>query len=72
MMATNKDTYNHHNYLALLKDGAYHKPTLIRNTKHHKYYVGKVSNDLSVRQYLLLVAPHLPTLINEHKTQFNK
>ena len=71
-MATNKDTYNHHNYYDLLKDDAYHKPTSITNTKHDKYYVGKVGNDLSVRQYLSLAAPHLPTLINEHKNEFNK
>ena len=72
MMATNKDKYTHHSYLDLLTDDASRKPTLIANTKHDKYYVGKVGNDLSVRQYLLLVALHLPTLINKHKKESNK
>ena len=72
MMATNKDKYTHRNYLDLFTDDDYYKPTLITNTKHDKYYVGKVGNDLSVRQYLLLVVPHLPTLINEHKNGSNK
>ena len=72
MMTTNKDKYTHHSYLDLLTDDAYRKPTLITNTKHDKYYVGKVGNDLSVRQYLLLVVPHLPTLINEHKNESNE
>ena len=71
-MTTNKDKYTHHSYLDLLTDDAYRKPTLITNTKHDKYYVGKVGNDLSVRQYLLLVVPHLPTLINEHKNESNE
>ena len=39
---------------------------------YDKYYICKVGNDLSVRQYLLLVVPHLPTLINEHKNESNK
>ena len=72
VMATNKDTYTHHNYLDLLTDDAYHKPRLITTAKHDKYYVDKVGNDLTVRQYLLLVVPHLPTLINERKSEFNK
>ena len=72
MMATDEDKYTHHNYLDLLTDDDYYKPTLITNTKHDKYCVGKVGNDLSVRQYLLLVVPHLPTLINEHKNGSNK
>ena len=71
-MATNKDKYTHHSYLDLLTDDAYRKPTLIANTKHDKYYVGKVGNDLSVRQYLLLVVLHLPTLINKHKNESNE
>ena len=72
MMATDEDKYTHHNYLDLLTDDDYYKPTLITNTKHDKYCVGKVGNDLSVRQYLLLVVPHLPTLINEHKNESNE
>ena len=64
-----KGKYTHHNYLDLLTDDTYYKPTLITNTKYDKYYVDKVGNDLSVRQYLLLVVPHLPTLINEHKNE---
>ena len=71
-MATNKDKYAHHDYLDLLTDDNYQKPTLITNTKYDKYYVSKVGNDLSVRQYLLLVVPHLPALINEHKNESNK
>ena len=39
---------------------------------YDKYYICKVGNNLSVRQYLLLVVPHLPTLINEHKNESNK
>ena len=72
MMATNKDKYTHHNYLDLLTDDDYYKPTLITNTKFDKYYVGKVENDLSVRQCLLLVVPQLPALINEHKNESNQ
>ena len=72
IMATNKDTYTHHNYLDLLTDYAYHEPRLITTAKHDTYYVDKVGNDLTVRQYFLLVVPHLPTLINEHKNEFNK
>ena len=71
-MATNKDKYAHHDYLDLLTDDNYQKPTLITNTKYDKYYVSKVGNDLSVRQYLLLVVPHLPALINEHKNESNE
>ena len=63
------DGYTHHDYLDLLTDDDYYKPTLITNTKYDKYYVSKVGNDLSVRQYLLLVVPHLPTLINENKNE---
>ena len=69
MMATNKDKYTHHNDLDLLTDDAYYKPTLITNTKYDKYYAGKRGNDFSLRQYLLLVVAHLPTLINEHKNE---
>ena len=72
MMATNKDKCTHHSYLDLLTDDAYYKPILITNTKHDKYYVSKVVNDLSVRQYLLLGVPHLPKLMNEHKNESNK
>ena len=72
MMATNEDKCTHHSYLDLLTDDAYYKPILITNTKHDKYYVSKVVNDLSVRQYLLLGVPHLPKLINEHKNESNK
>ena len=72
MMATNKDKYTHQNYLDLLTDDDYYKPTLIKNTKYDKYYVGKVENDLPVRQCLLLVVPQLPALINEHKNESNQ
>ena len=72
MMATNKVKYTHQDYLDLLTDDDYYKPTLITNSKYDKYQVGKVGNDLSVRQYLLLVVPYLPTLINEHKNESNK
>ena len=72
MMATNKDKFTHHNYLHLFTHDDYYKPTLIKNTRSDKYYAGKVDNDLSVRQCLLLVVPHLPALINEHKNEFNK
>ena len=72
MIATNKDKYTHHNYLHLLTDDTYYKSTLITNSKYDKYYVSKVGNDLSVRQYLLLLVPHLPTLINEHKNESNE
>ena len=65
-MATNKDKYTHHDYLDLLTDDDYYKPLLITNTKYDKCYVGKLGNGLSEKQYLLLVVPHLPTLINEH------
>ena len=71
-MATNKVKYTHQDYLDLLTDDDYYKPTLITNTKYDKYYVSKVGNDLSVRQYLLLLVPHLPTLINEHKNESNE
>ena len=71
-MATNKDKYTHHNYLDLFTDDDYYKPTLITNTQYDKYYVSKVDKDLCVRQYLLLVVPHLPTLRNEHKNESNK
>ena len=71
-MATNKDKCTHHNYFDLLTADAYYKPILIINTKHDKDYVSKVVNDLSLRQYLLLVKPHLPTLINKHKNESNK
>ena len=60
MMATNKDKYTHQDYLDLLTDDDYYKPTLITSSKYDKYYVGKVGNDLSVRQYLLLFVPYLP------------
>ena len=63
------DGYTHHDYLDLLTDDDYYKPTLITNTKYDNYYIGKLGNDLSVRQYLLLVVPHLPTLINENKNE---
>ena len=69
MMATNKDKYTHQDYLDLLTHDDYYKPTLMT---HSKYYVGKVGNDLSVRQYLLLFVPYLPTLMNEHKNDSNK
>ena len=72
MITTNKDKYTHHDYLDLLTDDTYYKPTFITNTKYDKYYVSKVDNDLSVRQYLLLVVPHLPTLINEHNKESNE
>ena len=83
MMATNKDKRTHHNSLDLLTDDAYYKPILITNTKHDKYHVSKVVSDLSVRQFVvnkvvndlyvnLLVVPHLPALINEHKNESNK
>ena len=68
----NDGKYNHHDYLDLLNDDDYYKTTLITSTKYDKYYVGKVGYDLSVRQYLLLLASHLPTLINEHKNESNK
>ena len=82
-MATNKDKRTHHNYLDLLTDDAYYKPILITNTKHDKYHVSKVVSDLSVRQFIvnkvvndlyvnLLVVPHLPALINEHKNESNE
>ena len=72
MIAINEDKSTHHNYLDLLTDDTYYKSTLITNTKYDKYYVSKVGNDLSVRQYLLLLVPHLPTLINEHKNESNE
>ena len=74
MMADNKDKYTHHSYYNLLMDDTHYKPTLIRTTKHYKHYVSNVGkdNDLSVTQYLLLIAPHIPTLINRHKNESNK
>ena len=69
MMATDNDKCTHHNYLDLLIDDAYHKPTIITNNRCDKYYTSKIDNDLSVRQYLLLVVSHLPTLVYEHKNE---
>ena len=70
MTVTNKDKCTHHNYLDLLTDDFYHKPKLIKYNRCDKYYKSKLGNEFSVRQYLLLVMPHLPTLINEHKNEY--
>ena len=71
-MTAKQDTNRNHNYLDLLTDDYYYEPRLVTNTKHDKYYVCKVNNDLSVRQYFLLVVPHTPELINEHKNESNE
>ena len=71
-MATNKDKCTHHNYFALLTDDVYHKPKLIKNTRYDQYYKSKLGNESSVRQYILLVMPHLPTLINKHKNEYSE
>ena len=36
-MATNKVKYTHQDYLDLLTDDDYYKPTLITNSKYDKY-----------------------------------
>ena len=71
-MTAKQDTNRNHSYLDLLTNDYYYKPRLVTDTKHDKYYTSKVDSDLSVKQYFLLVVPHIFELINEHKDESNE
>ena len=58
-------------------DESYYKPILLNKPyfqKLCKHYESKVDEDkkLSVKQYLLMIMPHLSNLINEHKDESNE
>ena len=71
-MAAHEDKqseYPHHDYYGLLIDDTYNKLELIKTSKQNKQYEIKVSKDkdLSMKYFLLMIVPHLPALINDHK-----
>ena len=50
-------------------DDTCHKPILTKISNRDILYESKIvkDKDLSVKQYLLMIVPHLPALINDHK-----
>lgn len=69
----NKSKYTHTDYYNLLIDD-YYKPTLIESRSRCQHCESKVDKDknLSLKQYLLMIVPHLPALINEHENESNE
>ena len=71
-MAAHQDKqseYTYHDYYDLLMDHTCHKPILTKISNRDMLYESKIvkDKDLSVKQYLLMIVPHLPALINDHK-----
>lgn len=58
------------------EDGNYYKPVLnIKSHKDiHKHYACRVDKDkkLSVKQYLLMIMPHIFNSINDHKDEIGE
>lgn len=76
-MAAHEDKqseYTYHDYYDLFMDDTYYKPILAKISNRDLLYESKIGKDkdLSVKQYLLMIVPHLPALINDHKNESNK
>ena len=67
----NKSKYTRTDYYNLFADDTQYKPALIENTSNHKHYESKVfkEKNLSVKQCLLMIVPHISAFINGHKDE---
>ena len=81
LVSNKKEELNINDYRNLTDDDdydeSYYKPILLNKPyfqKLCKHYESKVDEDkkLSVKQYLLMIMPHLSNLINEHKDESNE
>ena len=70
----NKSKYTRADYYNLFADDTQYKPALIENTSNHKHFEGKVDKEknLSVKHYLLMIVPHISTLINDHRDEIEE
>ena len=64
-------------YDAMLNvDDDYYKPVkyinLNNNNANYDYYESKTNKNMNVKQYLLLIKPHLPDLIDNYRCKMNK
>ena len=82
LVSNKKEELYINDYRNLMGDGddyveSYYKPILLNKSYFKnlcKHYESKVDEDnkLSVKQYLLMIMPHLSNLINEHKDESNE
>ena len=64
-------------YVAMLNvDDDYYKPVkyinLNNNDANYDYYESKTNKNMKVKQYLLLIKPHLSDLIDNYRCKMNK
>ena len=75
----NKEEYTHldcYNLFNNFDEGNDYKPAVNINPQknNYKYYESKVDKDkkLSIKQYLLMIIPHLFDLINDHRDEIGE